>query len=167
MMIKGLYHFAFPCKDAEQTRIFYEDWLGLPLVHCMQVESVPSSGEKGPYAHFFFELGDGSYLAFFDLGKNEMPKPSPNIPSWVQHLALEVASVDEVAAMKARLEDKGVTVVGMVDHDFIQSIYFFDPNGLRLEITARTERPGFLAEAASEAHEALSRWMRLKSGVPA
>ena len=56
----------------------------------------------------------------------------------------------------------GVQVVGMVDHDFIQSIYFFDPNGLRLEITARTERPGFLAEAASEAHEALAAWMQLK-----
>ena len=60
--IRKLYHFAFPCRDAEETRQFYEDLLGLPLVHCMQVEAVPSSGDKGPYAHIFFEMGDGSYL---------------------------------------------------------------------------------------------------------
>lgn len=60
--IKGLYHFAYPCRDAEETRAFYEDVLGLPLVHCMQVESAPSTGEAGPYAHIFFEMGDGSYI---------------------------------------------------------------------------------------------------------
>ena len=58
--IRGLYHFAYPCRDAEETRAFYEDVLGLPLAHCMQVEAVPSTGERGPYAHTFFEMGDGS-----------------------------------------------------------------------------------------------------------
>src|ERR1700749_13601 len=73
--IEKMYHFAFPCRDAEETRAFYEDVLGLPLVHCMEVQSVPSSGDPGPYAHIFFEMRDGSYLAFFDLGKNEKPAP--------------------------------------------------------------------------------------------
>jgi catechol 2,3-dioxygenase-like lactoylglutathione lyase family enzyme len=160
--IRCLYHFAYPCRDAEETRAFYEDVLGLPLVHCMQVESVPSTGEHGPYAHIFFEMGDGSYIAFFDLGKGEMPEPSPNTPSWVQHLALEVDSVDAVMAAKARLESAGVEVRGVVDHEFVQSIYFFDPNGLRVELTTRTEEPGFLQTAAREARSKLMEWQQLK-----
>ena len=82
--------------DVAKATAFYRDVLGLPLVHCMQVESVPSTGEKGPYAHIFFEMGDGSYLAFFDLGKGEAPAPSPNTPSWVQHFAMEVETLEEV-----------------------------------------------------------------------
>jgi catechol 2,3-dioxygenase-like lactoylglutathione lyase family enzyme len=160
--IQQLYHFAFPCRDAEETRHFYEDLLKLPLVHCMQVEAVPSSGEKGPYAHIFFEMRDGSYLAFFDLGKNEAPRPSPNTPDWVQHLALQVPTVEDVRAYKEELEAAGIQVRGVVDHEFIQSIYFFDPNGLRLEITTRTEEPGFLQEAARKAHGELADWMKHK-----
>ncbi|MFT8243214.1 VOC family protein [Roseomonas sp. BN140053] len=161
--IKGLYHFAYPCRDAEETRAFYEDLLGLPLVHCMQVESVPSSGDPGPYAHIFFEMADGSYVAFFDLGRGEMPQPSPNTPSWVQHFAMEVPTEQHVLDMKAKLEAAGVEVKGLVDHEFIHSIYFFDPNGLRLEITVRTEEPGFLEHAASEAHEKLREWEQFKA----
>ncbi|HTH97930.1 MAG TPA: VOC family protein [Stellaceae bacterium] len=161
--INGLYHFAYPCRDAEETRVFYEDLLLLPLVHCMRVEAVPSSGEAGPYAHIFFEMADNSYIAFFDLGSNEMPAPSPNTPSWVQHLALEVDTTDEVMAYKKRLEAAGVEVRGLVDHEFIKSIYFFDPNGLRLEITTRTEPPGFIETAAREAHAQLAEWGREKA----
>jgi len=160
--IRKLYHFAYPCRDAEETRQFYEDLLGLPLVHCMQVEAVPSSGDKGPYAHIFFEMGDGSYIAFFDLGKGEAPLPSPNTPSWVQHLALEVDTIEEVEAYRGKLESAGVEVRGLVDHEFIRSIYFFDPNGLRLEITTRTEEPGFLKKAADEAHGLLADWQAFK-----
>lgn len=160
--INGLYHFAYPCRDAVETTAFYEGLLGLPLVHCMQVDSVPSSGESRPYAHLFFEMGDGSYIAFFDLGIGEKPLPSPNTPDWVQHLAMEVGSVDDVLAMRVRLEQAGVTVRGVVDHDFIKSIYFFDPNGLRLEVTARTEEPGFIETAAREAHHELQRWVEIR-----
>lgn len=52
--IKGLYHFSYPCRDAEQTRAFYEDLLGLPLVNFMSADRVPSTGEEKPYAHVFF-----------------------------------------------------------------------------------------------------------------
>jgi glyoxylase I family protein len=157
--IKGLYHFAYPCRDASETRAFYEDILGLPLVHCMMSDQVPSSGEPLPYAHIFFEMGDHSYVAFFDLGSGEMPAPSANTPSWVQHLALEVDSIDVVEEYKAKLEAAGVEVRGLVDHEFVRSIYFFDPNGLRLEITTRTEAPGFIEEAARTAHGHLEEWM--------
>lgn len=161
--LKGLYHFAYPCRDAEETRHFYEDILGLPLVNCMLSERVPSTGEEAPYAHFFFELGDGSYIAFFDLGKNELPAPSPNTPAWVQHFAMETESVANVLAMHERLKSFGVKALGPVDHGFVRSIYFFDPNGLRLEIAARTEEPGFLEKAKSEARPTLEEWSRKKA----
>lgn len=161
--LKGLYHYAYPCRDAEETRRFYEDILGLPLVNCMLSDRVPSTGEERPYAHFFFEMGDGSYIAFFDLGENEMPLPSPNTPAWVQHFAIETGSVDDVLAMRARLEEFGVKVTSLVDHDFVKSIYFFDPNGLRLEVTARTEAPGYLDEAKQEARGAFNTWTRQKA----
>src|SRR5690349_19831421 len=116
--LNGLYHYAYPCRDAEETRHFYEDILGLPLVNCMLADKVPSTGEEKPYAHFFFEMGDGSYIAFFDLGENEQPLPSPNTPAWVQHFAMEASSVEDVLAMRERLVAAGVQVTGLVDHEF-------------------------------------------------
>ena len=163
--IKGLYHYSFPCRDGEETRRFYEDILGLPLVACMAADRVPSTGEYGPYSHFFFEMGDGSYLAFFDLGRNEMPLPSPNTPDWVMHFAVEVATVDDVLTYKKRLNEAGIETTDIVDHGFIHSIYFFDPNGLRLEITARVDEPGELKKMAEEAHGELDAWTRTKAGL--
>ena len=161
--LKGLYHYAHPCRDAEETRHFYEDILGLPLVNCMVADRVPSTGEEWHYAHLFFEMGDGSYIAFFDLGKNELPAPSPNTPDWVQHFAIEANSVDDVLAMRRRLEEAGVKVTKLTDHGFIKSIYFFDPNGLRLEVTARTEPANYLKEASRAARPALDEWTRAKA----
>ena len=161
--LQRLYHFAYPCRDAEETRHFYEDILGVPLVNCMLSDRVPSTGELSPYAHFFFELGDGSYIAFFDLGTEEKPAPSPNTPAWVQHFAMETDSVESVLVMLARLRRFGVDVIGPVDHGFVRSIYFFDPNGLRLEIAARTEAPGFLEQAKAEAHSQLQDWALQKA----
>lgn len=161
--IKGLYHYSFPCRDGEETRHFYEDLLGLPLVNCMQSDRVPSTGEERPYAHFFFEMGDGSYIAFFDLGRNEIPQPSPNTPDWVMHFAVEVDTVDDVLAIKQRLNDAGVKTTDLVDHHFINSIYFFDPNGLRLEVTARVDEPGYLGQAAADAHDGMKAWIDKKA----
>ena len=165
--LNGLYHFAYPARDAEETRHFYEDILGLPLVNSMVCERVPSTGEETPYVHFFFEMGDGSYLAFFDTGGNDKPAPSPNTPDWVQHFAIETESVENVDAMRLRLAEHGVKTTPLVDHEFVRSIYFFHPNGLRLEIAARTEAPGFLETAASEAHEILRAWNERKHGAAA
>ena len=152
--VRGLYHFAFPCRDAEETRHFYEDLLGLPLAHTMQMTGVPGTNDKFDYAHFFFEMGDGSYIAFFDFGKHEEAGPTPRM----QHLAIRVDTVEDVMIFKKRLEDAGVETIGPVNHDFITSFYFKDPNGLGLEITARTHQPGFLEEVGAEAHDLLENW---------
>ena len=69
--IQQLHHYAYRAKDAEETRHFYEDILGLPLYHIIQSDYVPSTGEYCPYTHFFFRLQDGSFIAFFDLGDDE------------------------------------------------------------------------------------------------
>src|SRR5690349_7755990 len=123
--IKGLHHFAWRCRDAEETRAFYEDLLGLPLVHVIRNERVPSTGEDNPHVHIFFQMGDGSYIAFFDLGDNVKAEPSPNTPAWVNHVAVQVPTVDELMAARARLQAAGIEVVGVTDHHIIQSIYFF------------------------------------------
>ncbi len=158
-----LHHFAYRCRDAEETRQFYEDVLGLPLVHVVKESTVPSTGEKTPFVHLFFELKDGSCIAFFDLGDNVKPAPSPNTPAWVNHLALKVPSVKDVEIMKARLEAHGINVVGLTDHGFVKSIYFFDPNGIRLEFTAEIVSQDELKEYARNAHAALAAWTKDKA----
>ena len=161
--IHGLHHFAYRCRDAEETRHFYEDLLGLPLAHVIKSDHVPSTGEYCPYVHIFFQLGDGSFVAFFDLGDNQSPLPSPNTPPWVNHLALRMDSVEAVVAAKQRLEAAGVRVVGVTDHGFVQSIYFFDPNGIRLELTTETAEPGEAERHRAEAHELLDGWKAEKA----
>jgi catechol 2,3-dioxygenase-like lactoylglutathione lyase family enzyme len=161
--IHKLHHFAYRCRDAEETRAFYEDLLGLPLAHLVQAETVPSVGEHCPFVHIFFQMRDGSYLAFFDLGDNVASEPSPNTPSWVNHIALEMDSVEEVLAARDRLVAAGLDVKGVTDHDFINSIYFFDPNGVRLELTVRTKDDEHMGEAAKHAHERLAAWTRQKT----
>lgn len=159
--VKGLHHFAWRCRDAEETRHFYEDLLGLPLVHLIRRDFVPSTGEYCPYVHIFFEMGDGSHMAFFDLGDDRSAEPSSNTPGWVNHIALEVASLDELNAAKGRLENEGVEVIGITDHDIIKSIYFFDPNGFRVELTTRTVSD--IRESAA-AHRQLQAWNAEKEG---
>jgi catechol 2,3-dioxygenase-like lactoylglutathione lyase family enzyme len=156
--VMGLHHFAWRCRDAEETRKFYEDMLGLPLVHVIKNDRVPSTGEHNPHVHIFFQMGDGSYLAFFDLGDGTKPEPSPNTPAWVNHIAVQVADVEQLLRAKARVEASGVEVVGVTDHHIIQSIYFFDPNGLRVELTTKTAEDAEFAKAAANAHAALRVW---------
>jgi glyoxylase I family protein len=160
--VGGLHHFAWRCRDAEETRHFYEDVLELPLVHTIRAETVPSTGEHCPYVHLFFELGDGSCVAFFDLGDNQAATPSPNTPPWVNHLALRVESVAELQAARERLLSHGIDVVGPTNHGFVTSIYFFDPNGLRMELTTPVGDPAFHEAARREAHAACQAWTEEK-----
>ncbi len=156
--IRGLHHFAWRCRNAEETRHFYEDLLGLPLVHVIHADKVPSTGELSPYVHLFFRLGDGSNIAFFDLGDETAAAPSPNTPAWVNHFAMELDTREEVVAARARLIAAGVEVIGVTDHGFVESIYFFDPNGLRLELTVRTSDASSDRAAEQEAHAELRKW---------
>lgn len=157
--INGLHHWAYRCRDAEETRRFYEDVLGLPLRHVIEEDYVPSTREYSPYLHIFFEMADGSYLAFFDLGDGEATRPDPGTPRWVNHLALEVADEAALEAAKERLEAAGVEVLGVTDHGFVKSIYFFDPNDIRLELTCRTAGEAEMEEKGRIAHDRLKAWL--------
>lgn len=112
--------------------------------------------------HIFFRLGDGSHVAFFDLGDDVAAEPSPNTPAWVNHIALRVESLDALHAAKARLEAAGVEVLGVTDHHIIQSIYFFDPNGIRLELTTPSVAPDEMDRLAGVAHAELATWTQQK-----
>ena len=161
--IHGLHHFAYRCRDAEETRHFYEDILGLPLWHIIQSDHVPSTGEYCPYTHIFFRMTDGSCVAFFDLGDDLACEPSPNTPAWVNHLALRVDSVAELEQIKARLQHHGVEVIGVTDHHIFQSIYFFDPNGIRLELSAQLASQMQMLQESRSAHARLAEWNRRKA----
>lgn len=161
--IHQLHHYAYRARDAEETRRFYEDILGLPLYHIIQSDHVPSTGEFCPYTHFFFRLQDGSFIAFFDLGDDEAALPSPNTPAWVNHIAFRVDTVAELEAMKARLEAHGVSVLGVTDHHIFKSIYFFDPNGIRLELTANLASEFEMLQESRTAHARLQAWSARKA----
>jgi glyoxylase I family protein len=160
--IHGLHHFAYRCRDAEETRRFYEDLLGLPLWHIIQSDYVPSTGEYCPYTHIFFRMTDGSCVAFFDLGDDVAAEPSPNTPPWVNHLALRVDTVADLERIKARLEANGVEVIGVTDHHIFKSIYFFDPNGIRLELSAQLASELQMLEESRTAHARLAEWTQRK-----
>ena len=160
--VQQLHHFAYRARDAEETRHFYEDILGLPLYHIIQSDYVPSTGEYCPYTHFFFRLQDGSFIAFFDLGDDQGALPSPNTPAWVNHIAFRVNTVEELEAMKARLEANGVEVLGVTDHHIFKSIYFFDPNGVRMEFTAQLADQFQMLQESRSAHARLAEWSQRK-----
>lgn len=154
-VIYGLHHHAFRCRNAEETRQFYEEFLGLPLAAALTEDYVPSTGEFSPFYHIFFELADGSYLAFFDLLDGKAYTPDPDTEPWVNHLALEISSREDLLHAKERLTDAGVSVLGIVDHHWFESIYFFDPNGIRLELVYRTAPLDQMREKHVAAREVL------------
>ncbi|NJS36161.1 MAG: VOC family protein [Brachymonas sp.] len=161
--VQQLHHYAYRARDAEQTRSFYEDILGLPLYHIIQSDIVPSTGEYCPYTHFFFRLQDGSFIAFFDLGDDTAAEASRNTPLWVNHISFRVNTVQDLEAMKARLQAAGVDVLGVTDHHIFKSIYFFDPNGIRLELTAQLADEFQMLQESKTAHARLAEWGERKA----
>ena len=127
-------------------------------MHLVRAENVPSTGEYCPFVHLFFQMRDGSHIAFFDLGDDAKPDPSPNTPAWVNHLALAGGSLEELHEAKARLEAAGIPILGVTDHKFIHSIYFFDPNGIRLELTTDIGLEAYTADKTRSAHDELAAW---------
>ena len=138
MLINKIHHVAYRCADAKQTVEWYGKHLDMKFVLAIAEDEVPSTKAPDPYMHVFLDAGQGNVLAFFELPTRPAMDRDRNTPAWVQHLALEVDSVDTLAATKARLEAAGIEVVGPTDHTIFKSIYFFDPNGHRLELAVNT-----------------------------
>ena len=159
MIVRKLHHVAYRCKDAQETVKFYTQVLGMKFSHAIRNDNVPSTGELYPHLHIFFEMDDGSSIAFFET-PNEGPMGfDPNTPQWVQHLALEIDIKHVLQDDGKRVVELGIVVIGPTDHGFVQSIYFFDPNGHRLELTYRSDQPGELERAEIDAPELLQKWL--------
>lgn len=161
MLCKGLHHAAFRCRDARETVDFYTGVLGLKFIHAMGEDHVPSTGAYSPHIHIFFEMEDGSCIAFFELPRDQGQASGrdPHTPDWVQHFAFRVAGKATVDEAKARLEAAGIPVVGPTNHDdFLYSIYFFDPSGHRLELTAHTSTAAQDGQFRKEAMSVLELW---------
>jgi len=133
-MIKGLYHNAYRCRSSEETRRFYEEFLGLPLAGTLEIKET-KSGRKTETLHTFYRLGDGSYLAFFEAP--DMPFEFKAQHDYDLHIALEVDR-PTLNAMFAKGKAAGIETRGVSDHAFIHSIYFRDPNGYVIELTTKT-----------------------------
>ena len=144
MFVKGVHHVAYRCRDARETVEWYGKHLKMDFILAIAENEVPSTKEHDPYMHVFLNAGGGNVLAFFELPKQPDMDQDRNTPAWVQHLALKADSVDILLETKSRLEAAGIDVLGPVDHTIFKSIYFFDPNGHRLELAADTALPGML-----------------------
>jgi lactoylglutathione lyase len=162
-MIQKVHHVAYRCKDAKQTVEWYKKYLDMDYLLAFAEDYVPSTRAHDPYMHIFLDAGDGNVLAFFELPTQpEMSAHDPNTPAWVQHLALQVDSVDTLEKVKARLEADGIPVIGVTDHTLFKSIYFFDPNGHRLELAVDTSTPELVKKAAGVKQEMLDEWVKTK-----
>jgi len=158
-MIKGLHHNAYRCRDSEETRQFYEDFLGLPLASSLWIKQT-KSGRATDVLHTFYELDDGSYLAFFEVP--DAPFEFKSQHDFDLHIALEVEA-DVLEPMMAKGRAHGIETRGIADHELIHSIYFRDPNGYVIELTARMpDHDAIMDPASNGARDKLDRWQEQK-----
>jgi len=162
MTIQRIHHVAYRCRDARETVEWYGRHLGMGFVLAIAEDRVPSTHAPDPYMHVFLDAGQGNILAFFEIPNSPPMGRDPNTPDWVQHLAFKVESVEALRETKARLEAAGIAVVGLTDHAIFQSIYFFDPNGHRVELAADTATAEQLQRLDAVKHEMLDEWSRTK-----
>lgn len=159
-MLKGLHHNAYRCRDSEETRRFYEDFLGLPLVNAFEIRET-KSGRQTKALHSFYRLDDGSCLAFFEVP--DMPFVFKEQHDYDLHIALEVDR-SQLEPMMAKGRAAGIEVRGISDHHFIDSIYLRDPNGYVIELTAkRPNHEQAMNPAANHARRALDTWQAEKA----
>lgn len=135
MKIDRIHHVAYRCRDAKETVDWYVKHLKMDFVLAIAEDQVPSTKEPDPYMHIFMDAGQGNVLAFFELPTKPEMGRDENTPGWVQHIAFKVEDYDTLMGFKAALEAEGIDVLGPVDHSLFHSIYFFDPNGHRLELS--------------------------------
>ena len=160
--LKRIHHVAYRCRDAKQTVEFYQRILNMKFLLAIAEDEVPSTKEPDPYMHVFLDAGMGNVLAFFELPTQPDMDRDQNTPEWVQHIAFEVESETALNDAKARVEAEGIDVLGPTTHGIFKSIYFFDPNGHRLELVANTATQAQLDELHSVAPAMLEEWAKTK-----
>lgn len=162
MKIDRIHHVAYRCRDAKETVDWYREMLGMEFVLAIAEDQVPSTHAPDPYMHVFLDAGGGNILAFFELPNSPGMGKDPNTPDWVQHIAFKVDSVTTLEATQKRLQAAGVDVVGPTDHTIFRSIYFFDPNGHRIELAADTATPEMTRRLDEVKWAMLEEWSRTR-----
>ena len=162
MKIERIHHVAYRCHDAKQTVEWYRKYLDMDFVLAIAEDQVPSTHAPDPYMHLFMDAGGGNVLAFFELPNSAPMGRDANTPDWVQHIAFKVGSVQDLQDVKARLQAAGIEVIGPTDHTIFQSIYFFDPNGHRLELAADVGTPEMYQRLDQAKWLMLEEWSRTK-----
>lgn len=160
-MIKGLHHNAYRCRNSEETRKFYEEFLGLRLSGALAIGET-KTGRNAKVLHTFYEMGDGSYLAFFEAPDESFEFKKQR--DFDLHIALEVDR-DTLATMYERGKEIGIETRGITDHEFIESIYFRDPNGYVIELTAKLPAHSEMMDPSkNDARAILDNWHTGQSG---
>ena len=160
--LAGVHHVAYRCHCAKTTVEFYQRYLHMDFQLAIAEDHVPSTGAYDPYMHIFLDAGNGNVLAFFELPEQPSMGRDERTPDWVQHIAFKVADETALLAVKAALENDGIDVIGPTDHTLFQSIYFFDPNGHRIELAYNTHTAAMLQQLHEVAPAMLEEWSRTK-----
>ena len=162
MAIQKIHHVAYRCNDAKETVLWYNENLGMDFVLAIAENQVPSTKAPDPYMHVFMDAGNGNVLAFFELPNSPKMDRDPNTPDWVQHIAFQVETVQELEETKERLQSKGIEVIGVTDHVIFKSIYFRDPNGHRVELAAPTATAEMNRKLDEVKWDMLNEWAQTK-----
>ena len=163
LQVDRIHHVAYRCRDAKETVLWYRRHLNMEFVLAIAEDQVPSTKAPDPYMHVFLDAGMGNVLAFFELPTHPEMGRDPNTPAWVQHIAFKVRDRETLLAFKDKLQAGGIEVLGVTDHGAFHSIYFFDPNGHRLEIACPDpEEQATLARLDAVKWEMLEEWSRTK-----
>jgi catechol 2,3-dioxygenase-like lactoylglutathione lyase family enzyme len=159
--ITNMQHTAYRCRDAEQTRWYYEDVLGLKLAAALDFEEHSGvEGEPRKYMHLFFEMADGGLVAFFDDPDNVAGDFfDKKMNGFDSHMAMEVEDMESLYAMQKRIQDAGITCLGPLDHGFAFSVYAYDPSGVQTELICKVDNyDEIMAGAAKVAHQSIREW---------
>jgi catechol 2,3-dioxygenase-like lactoylglutathione lyase family enzyme len=162
MKIQQFHHVAYRCKDAKQTVEWYGKHLNMGFVLAIAENQVPSTKAPDPYMHIFLDAGNGNVLAFFELPNSPEMDRDHNTPAWVQHIAFKVANMQELVQAKEQLVASGIDVIGPIDHTIFQSIYFFDPNGHRLELACDVGTPEMYKKLDDVKWEMINEWSQTR-----
>ena len=162
LQVDRIHHVAYRCRDAKETVLWYRRHLNMEFVLAIAEDQVPSTKAPDPYMHVFLDAGMGNVLAFFELPTHPEMGRDPNTPAWVQHIAFKVRDRETLLAFKDKLQAGGIEVLGVTDHGAFHSIYFFDPNGHRIELAADIGTAEQYAELERVARPMLEEWSRTK-----
>jgi catechol 2,3-dioxygenase-like lactoylglutathione lyase family enzyme len=142
--VRGVHHLALCTDDIKKTTEFYTRVLGMPLIHALKVPPGlgTGTGNRGnpPYEeirHYFFDMGNDSTLAFFEIPHGKEPAANRNAIGSMQHCSF-VVTPKRFREIEARLKANNISYIGPIPQmPGLDGIYFMDPNGIRLEFACQ------------------------------